>query len=123
MIPRPGAPPSLAHPRAYGNFPRLIAHYVRDNHVLTLEEAIRKMSSWPATRMRLSNRGSIREGMYADAVIFDYARIRDRSTYQEPTLEPEGIDYVLVNGQLVMDHGHHTGAKPGMVLYGPGWRE
>ena len=123
MIPRPGAPPSLAHPRAYGNFPRLIAHYVRDNHILTLEEAIRKMTSWPATRMRLSNRGSIREGMYADVVVFDYARIRDRSTYQEPTLEPEGIDYVLVNGQLVMDHGHHTGAKPGMVLYGPAWRE
>jgi N-acyl-D-amino-acid deacylase len=120
MIPRPGAPPALAHPRAYGNFPRLIAHYVRDKQVITLEDAIRKMTSWPANRMRLANRGSIHEGMWADVVIFDYARIQDRSTYQEPTLAPEGIDYVLVNGQVVMDQGKHTGAKPGQVLYGPG---
>jgi N-acyl-D-aspartate/D-glutamate deacylase len=120
MVPRPGAPPALAHPRAYGNFPRLIAHYVRDKPVLTLEDAIRKMTSWPATRMRLANRGSIKEGMWADVVIFDLSRIQDRSTYQEPTLAPEGIEYVLVNGQVVMDQGKHTGAKPGQVLYGPG---
>ena len=116
----PGGSQSLGHPRAYGNFPRLIAAYVRDKHVITLEDAIRKMTSWPATRMRLANRGSIKEGMWADVVIFDLARIQDRSTYEQPTLPPDGIDYVLVNGQVVIDQGKHTGAKPGQVLYGPG---
>jgi N-acyl-D-aspartate/D-glutamate deacylase len=116
----PGGSQSLGHPRAYGNFPRLIAAYVRDKHVITLEDAIRKMTSWPATRMRLANRGSIKEGMWADVVIFDLARIQDRSTYEQPTLPPEGIDYVVVNGQVVIDQGKHTGAKPGQVLYGPG---
>ncbi len=121
MNPRPpGAPRTLGHPRAYGNFPRLIARYVRDKRVLTLEDAVRKMSSWPATRLRLADRGSIDVGMWADAVIFDLARIQDRADYEHPDLPPEGIDYVLVNGQVVMDHGNHTGAKPGRVLYGPG---
>ena len=110
----------LPHPRSYGNFPRLIARYVRERKVLTLEEAIRKMTSWPATRMRLARRGMIAEGYQADVVIFDYDRIRDRSTYEQPLLYPEGIDYVLVNGQVVIDHGKHTGARPGQVLYGPG---
>lgn len=122
MNPRPDAPPSLGHPRAYGNFPRLIANYVREKHVITLEDAVRKLSSWPATRMRLANRGSIKEGLWADVVIFDLARIQDRATYQQPALPPEGIDYVLVNGQVVIDQGKHTGAKPGQVLYGPGRR-
>jgi N-acyl-D-amino-acid deacylase len=120
--PKPGAPPELEHPRTFGNFPRLIARYVRDKQVISLEDAIRKMTSWPATRLRLPNRGSIKEGMWADAVIFDFAHIQDRATFQEPTLPPEGIDYVLVNGQVVIDQGKHTGAKPGQVLYGPGWR-
>lgn len=110
----------LPHPRSYGNFPRVYAHYVRERKVLTLEEAVRKMTSWPATRFRLDRRGSIKEGMWADAVIFDPDRIQDRSTYTEPMLAPEGIDFVLVNGQIVIDHGKHTGAKPGKVLYGPG---
>ncbi len=123
MNPRPGESQSLGHPRAYGNFPRLIAAYVRDKHVITLEDAIRKLSSWPATRMRLANRGSIKEGMWADVVIFDLARIQDRSTYQQPTLPPDGIDYVLVNGQVVIEQGKHSGAKPGQVLYGPGRRQ
>ena len=118
--PRPGDPQTLGHPRTYGNFPRLISEYVREKHVISLEDAVRKLSSWPATRMRLANRGSIKEGMWADAVIFDYDRIRDRSTYEQPTLSPEGIDYVLVNGQVVIDQGRHTGAKPGRILYGPG---
>ena len=111
----------LPHPRAYGNFPRLIARYVREKKALTLEEAMRKMTSWPATRFRLDHRGSIKEGMWADAVVFDLDRIQDRATYQEPTQSPEGIDYVLVNGQVVIDHGTHTGARPGKVLHGPGW--
>jgi len=110
----------LPHPRAYGNFPRLIAHYVRDQKVLSLPEAIRKMTSWPATRYRLAGRGLIKEGCWADVVIFDYDKIQDRATYEQPLLTPTGIDYVLVNGQVVVDQGKHTGAKPGMVLYGPG---
>src|SRR5215813_1715809 len=119
---RPGQQDDLGlpHPRSYGNFPRLIARYVRERRVLTLEEAIRKMTSWPATRMRLAGRGMIKEGCWADVVIFDYDKIQDRSTYEQPLLFPDGIDYVLVNGQLVIDHGKHTGARPGQVLYGPG---
>lgn len=110
----------LAHPRAYGNFPRVIARYVREEHVLTLEDAIRKMTSWPAERMRLNGRGVIRQGDWADVTIFNYDKIQDRSTYAQPDLYPTGIDYVLVNGKVVIDQGKHTGAKPGMVLYGPG---
>jgi N-acyl-D-amino-acid deacylase len=85
-----------------------------------LEEAIRKMTSWPATRMRLEGRGSIAAGLWADAVVFDYDKIQDRATYLEPTLSPDGIEYVLVNGQVVIDHGKHTGARPGKIMYGPG---
>jgi N-acyl-D-aspartate/D-glutamate deacylase len=110
----------LAHPRGYGNFPRLIARYVRERHVLTLEEAIRKMTSWPATRMRLAGRGLIKEGCWADAVVFDFDRLQDCSTYTEPLLYPGGIEYVLVNGQLVIDHGRHSGRRPGRILFGPG---
>ena len=87
---------------------------------LALEEAIRKMTSWPATRMRLASRGMIKEGNWADVVIFDYDKIQDRSTYEKPVLTPVGIDYVLVNGQVVIENGKHTGARPGKVLYGPG---
>lgn len=111
----------LPHPRSYGNFPRVIARYVRETHTLTLEDAIRKMTSWPATRMRIADRGLIREGIWADAVIFDYDKIQDRSTYDHPDVTPDGIDFVLVNGQVVIDHGKHTGARPGKVLYGPGY--
>ncbi|MBL8124209.1 MAG: D-aminoacylase [Blastocatellia bacterium] len=110
----------LAHPRAYGNHARLIARYVRERKVLTLEEAIRKMTSWPATRMRLAFRGTIKEGNWADVVIFDYDKIQDRSTYESPLLSPVGIDHVLVNGQIVIENGKHTGARPGKILYGPG---
>ena len=113
----------LAHPRSYGNFPRVIARYVRETHTLTLEDAIRKMTSWPATRMRIADRGLIREGMWADATIFDYEKIQDRSTYDHPDVTPEGIDFVLVNGQVVIDHGKHTGARPGKILYGPGLKK
>ena len=112
----------LGHPRGYGNFPRLIARYVREQKDLTLEEAIRKMTSWPATRMRLASRGMIKEGNWADVVIFDYDKIQDRATFEQPLLTPVGIDHVLVNGQLVIENGKHTGARPGKVLYGPGRR-
>ena len=114
-------PTGLTHPRAYGNFVRVIARYVRERGVLSLPEAIRKMTSWPASRMRLEGLGAIREGLWADVVVFDYDRLEDRATYDQPRLAPAGIDYVLVNGQIVVDHGRHTGARPGRVLYGPGW--
>lgn len=110
----------LPHPRSYGTFPRVLARYVRDEGVLTLEEAVRKMTSWPATRMRLHERGLLREGFWADVVIFDLDRVQDRATYEEPVLFPEGIDVVLVNGEVVVEDGRHTQARPGHVLYGPG---
>jgi N-acyl-D-aspartate/D-glutamate deacylase/murein DD-endopeptidase MepM/ murein hydrolase activator NlpD len=110
----------LPHPRGFGNFPRVIARYVRERNVLTLPEAVRKMTSWPATRMRLADRGLIREGLWADLVVFDFATIQDRATYEQPRLAPEGIDWVIVNGQLVIERGKHTGARPGRALYGPG---
>ena len=108
------------HPRGYGNFPRVIAEYVRKKKILTLPEAIRKLSSWPATRLRLASRGTIKEGNWADVVIFDYDKIQDQSTYEYPYRTPTGIEYVLVNGQVVIEKGKHTGAKPGKVIYGPG---
>lgn len=113
-------PTGLTHPRAYGNFPRVIRRYVRDRQVLTLPEAIRKMTSWPATRMRLAQRGSLKEGQWADVVVFDLDALDDAATYEEPRKAPRGIDYVLVNGQVVMDHGRHTGVRSGQVMYGPG---
>jgi len=111
----------LPHPRAYANFPRVIAEYVKKRHVLTLEDAIRKMTSWPATRMRQYDRGVIREGLKADVTIFNEERLDDVANYENPTTYPTGIDYVLVNGQLVVDKGRHTGAKPGNVLRGAGY--
>jgi len=111
----------LPHPRSYGTFARILGRYVRDEGTLTLPEAVRKMTSWPATRMRLDRRGLLREGFWADVVVFDMDRVADRATYDEPVLFPDGIDYVLVNGQVVIDEGgRHTGARPGHVLYGPG---
>lgn len=110
----------MGHPRGYGNFPRVIAKYVREKKVITLPDAIRKMTSWPATRLRIPSRGLIKEGMWADVVIFDYDKIQDNATYEYPFRTPSGIDYVLVNGQVVIEKGKHTGAKPGKVIYGPG---
>jgi N-acyl-D-amino-acid deacylase len=111
----------LPHPRAYANFPRVIAEYVKKRHVLSLEDAVRKMTSWPAARMHLYDRGAIREGLKADVTIFNEERLEDVATYEHPTSYPTGIDYVLVNGRLVIDQGHHTGAKPGSVLRGAGY--
>jgi N-acyl-D-amino-acid deacylase len=111
----------LPHPRSYGNHVRVISKYVKERHVLTLEEAVRKMTSWPATRMRLAGRGTIKEGNWADVTIFDLATLQDNATYDDPTRSPSGIDWVLVNGVVVIDHGRHTGAKPGQVLRGPGY--
>ena len=116
----------LPHPRAYANFPRVIAEYVKRRHVLTLEDAIRKMTSWPAARMRLFDRGVIREGLKADVTVFNEDHLDDVASYENPTSYPIGIDYVVVNGQLVINQGQHTGLKPGNVLRGAGrsnsWR-
>jgi N-acyl-D-amino-acid deacylase len=113
----------LPHPRSYGNATRVIAKYVKERNVLTLEEAVRKMTSWPATRMRLANRGSIKEGNWADVTIFDLAAIDDRATYERPIQYPTGIEWVIVNGIVTIDQGKHTGAKAGKVLYGPGFKQ
>ena len=110
----------LPHPRSFGNFPRVYARYVKERHVLTLPEAVRKMTGWPATRMKLACRGSIEVGNCADVTIFDFDAIQDRATYEHPMEFPTGIEWVLVNGVVTIDHGKHTGAKAGQVVWGPG---
>ena len=101
---------------------RILAKYVRDDKVLTLEDAIRKMTSWPATRMRVADRGVLKEGFWADITVFDLDRIQDGATYTDPMRYPTGIEWVLVNGVVVAERGQHTGATPGRILYGPGRR-
>jgi len=112
----------LPHPRSYGTFPRIIAKYVREKGLLTLPEAIRKMTSWPAARMGLMDRGVLREGLSADIVVFDLETIADNASWKNPTQPASGIDYVLVNGELVLDAGVLTNAKPGKVLRGKGYK-
>lgn len=109
------------HPRAYGTFPRILAKYVREEKVLTLQDAIRKFSALPAQRMRLTDRGVLKAGMWADVVIFDPETVQDRATFNNPNQLSEGMDYVLVNGAPVIDQGKMTGALPGKVLRGPGY--
>jgi dihydroorotase/N-acyl-D-amino-acid deacylase len=104
------------HPRAYGTFPRIIRKYVRDEHRLSLEEAIRKFTSLPAGRMRLADRGVLKAGMWADVVVFDPAQVRDRATFAEPNQLSEGMRWVLVNGVPVIADGKATDALPGKVL-------
>jgi N-acyl-D-aspartate/D-glutamate deacylase len=109
------------HPRAYGTFPRILRKYVREEHKLTLEDAVRKFSALPAQRLRLEGRGLLRAGMWADVVIFDPATVRDLATFDNPNQLSEGMAYVLVNGAPVIDNGKMTGALPGKVLRGPGY--
>lgn len=104
------------HPRFYGTYPRVLGRYVREKKVLTLEEAVRKMTSFPAQKLGLRDRGLILEGMWADVVIFDPAKIIDKATYQNPHQYPEGIEYVIVNGKIVIERGEHTGVLPGKIL-------
>jgi N-acyl-D-amino-acid deacylase len=111
-----------SHPRGWASTARILGKYVRDEKVLRLEEAVRKMTSLPASRMRLGDRGLLRPGMAADLVAFDPARVRERSTYADPTHYSEGFPYVAVNGQLVVDEGRITTARPGRALKGPGYR-
>jgi N-acyl-D-amino-acid deacylase len=109
------------HPRAYGSMPRFLGHYVRDQHLMPLEQAIRKITSMPAQREHLTDRGLIKTGFYADVTVFDPITIIDRATYENPAQISEGVDYVFVNGQLEYDHGKLTSAKAGRALRGPGW--
>ena len=111
---------SSAHPRAYGNFARVLAKYVRDDRVLTLPDAIRKLSGLPATNLELDRRGFLKEGMFADVVVFDPAAIADRATFENPHQYAIGMRHVLVNGSQVIKNGDHTGAKPGRALWGSG---
>jgi N-acyl-D-amino-acid deacylase len=108
------------HPRSYGTFARVLGVYVREKHVITLEDAVRKMSAFPAARLRLTDRGVLRPGMKADIAIFDPATVRDTATYEKPHQYAEGFSAVIVNGQIVYENGAMTAARPGRVLKGPG---
>ncbi|HYM06857.1 MAG TPA: D-aminoacylase, partial [Terriglobales bacterium] len=109
------------HPRAYGTFPRVLRKYVREEKKLALEDAIRKFSALPAQRMGLTDRGVLKEGMWADVVVFDPATVRDLATFENPNQLSQGMEYVLVNGLAVIDQGKQTGALPGKVLRGTGY--
>jgi dihydroorotase/N-acyl-D-amino-acid deacylase len=111
----------LTHPRAYGNYPRILGRYVRERHVLTLEDAVRKMSSAVAERLSIPDRGLLREGYYADVVVFDPNTVIDNATYDKPSQVSSGIREVFVNGAEVVHDEKHTGAKPGRVIRGPGY--
>ena len=111
---------SSAHPRAYGNFARLLGKYVREEKVISLAEAVRRLTSLPATNLGLDHRGLLKPGMFADVVIFDPQRIADRATFENPHQLAVGVRDVFVNGAQVLKDGKHTGAKPGRALWGPG---
>lgn len=113
---------SSVHPRAYGSFARLLAKYVRNEKVITLQEAVRKLTALPAENLRLDRRGRLRENYFADVVVFDPAKVQDHSTYAKPHQYATGMVHVLVNGVQVLKDGNHTGAKPGRFVHGPGWK-
>ena len=121
--PDPDSMTTFTHPRTYGTYPRILGKYVRDEHVLLLEDAIRKMSGAVADRLLIRDRGLLREGMYADVVVFDPATIQEHTTYEKPNQASTGVREVFVNGVEVIRDGRHTGAKPGRVVRGPGWHE
>jgi N-acyl-D-amino-acid deacylase len=120
MAPEPPFTKSSAHPRAYGNFARLLGQYVRDEKVIPLEEAVRRLSGLAATNLELENRGFLREGMFADVVVFDPAQIADKATFEQPHQYAIGMKHVFVNGVQVLENGEHTGAKPGRAVWGVG---
>jgi N-acyl-D-aspartate/D-glutamate deacylase len=120
MAPEPPFTKSSTHPRAYGNFARLLGKYVRDEKVIPLEEAVRRLTGLPAGNLELDRRGLLREGMFADVVVFDPKTIADRATYEAPHQYAVGMKHVFVNGVQVLKDGEHTGAKPGRALWGPG---
>ena len=109
------------HPRAYGSFARLLGHYVRERQVISLEEAIHRLTLLPATTLKIKNRGALKQGFYADIVLFDAERIKDNATFSDPHQYATGVEHVFVNGVQVLRGGEHTGAFPGRVVRGPGW--
>ena len=114
---------SSTHPRAYGSFARLLAKYVREERLIPLEEAVRKLAALPARNLRLDRRGMLKENYYADVVVFDPAKIQDHATYDKPHQYATGVRHVFVNGVQVLKDGEHTGAKPGRFVRGPGWKK
>jgi N-acyl-D-amino-acid deacylase len=110
------------HPRAYGTFARVLGKYVREEKILTLEEAIRRLTSLPASNLKLEKRGLLKSGYFADLAIFDPSLIADHATFEDPKQYATGMVHVFVNGVHVLKQGNHTGAKPGRVIYGPGYR-
>jgi N-acyl-D-amino-acid deacylase len=113
---------SNPHPRAYGNFARLLGRYVRDEKIVPLAEAIRRLTSFPADTLKLDRRGTLKAGYFADVVVFDPAKIQDHATFEKPHQYSTGVRDVFVNGVQVLKNGEHTGAKPGQVVRGPGWK-
>jgi N-acyl-D-amino-acid deacylase len=113
---------SNPHPRAYGNFARLLGKYVRDEKLIPLEEAIRRLTALPAANLRIAGRGTLAPGFFADVVVFDPATITDHATYEQPHQYATGVVHVFVNGVQVLKDGEHTGATPGRVVRGPGWK-
>ena len=109
------------HPRTYGTFPRVLGHYVRDLQLLSLEQAVHRASGLPATNLSLRDRGFLREGYFADVLVFDPDTVQDHATFEKPHQYSTGMEKVFVNGELVFDDGVHTGALPGQVVRGPGW--
>jgi N-acyl-D-amino-acid deacylase len=112
---------SASHPRAYGNFARVLGHYVRDAHLVTLQEAVRRLAALPTHNLGIEGRGMLRPGYYADIAIFDPAKIQDHATYEKPQVFATGMREVFVNGIEVVRDGVHTGATPGRFVKGPGW--
>jgi N-acyl-D-aspartate/D-glutamate deacylase len=110
------------HPRYFGTFPRVLGRYVRELAVLTLPDAIRKMTSLNADKLGVADRGRLRPGLRADLAVFDPARVIDTATFERPHQYPLGIEYVIVNGEVTVERGAHTGARAGQVIYGPGRR-
>ena len=110
------------HPRAYGSFARLLSRYVREEKIMTLQEAVRRMTTLPASNLKLVKRGSLKVGNYADVVVFDPARVQDKATFETPHQYAEGINHVFVNGVQVLNNRKHTGATPGRSIRGPGWK-
>jgi len=111
------------HPRAYGTFARVMGKYSREEHLMTTQEAVRRMTSLPATNLKLDKRGILKVGNYADVVVFDPERVQDKATFETPHQYSEGINHVFVNGVQVLNNGDHTGAKPGRCIRGPGWNK
>lgn len=114
---------SSSHPRAYGNFSRLLGKYVRDEKVITLHEAIYKLTSLPASNLKIKKRGLLKPGYFADVVIFDPKKIQDHATFENPHQLSTGVEHVFVNGTQVLNNGNHTGKFPGRVVRGPGWKK